>query len=396
LGPQDSLSAIAALLVDKFPHNKAQHRFVIDLLTVFEPVDTLHAFKGYLDLVEDATGKKGKLSDTLFSLSEKQPSEVEAILQNLLTSLAGFAADDRLRSHVGRAFSKISENSESRTLFASIVETTVRISKKVATQQKLYQSCARVLGKCLDLLPTTDLVKSTELLLANEDYEVKIAAIRSVEVRAGTVTQSKKPSVMALLAFLPSLVDILQHSEEPKVKRVAIGCVDSIIAQFGKKDVATVTTAAQTIAGPKALYSNDSEVRILSLLCLTSTVDVLEDEAISFLPTVLPKAFEYLGMAIEEGNTTLHNAVYALLINIVQRLGFMFSRDYLIPVLKLSHQSATGGLVDACDKERTQFYQVVSQHLEAQEIFTSIKTTWSDAIKQGFGVRRSIPLVSSI
>jgi len=349
----------------------------------------VQAFKGYLDLVEDATGSNGKISDTLFSLGEKQPQQVESVLHNLLSSLAGFAADDRLRSHVGKAFGKASETSQSRTLFASIVETIIRTSKKVAKQPRLYQSCARVLGKCLDLLPTIDLVKSAELLLANEDHEVKIAAIRSVEVRAGTVTQNKKPSVAALVAFLPILDDTLQQSEDLKVKRVAIGCIDSIIARFGKKDAATVTAIARTITGPQSLCSSDSEVRILSLLCLTSAIDVLEDEAISLLPTFLPKAFEYLGTAIEEENTALHNAVYALLTNTVQRLGFMFSRDYLIPVLKLSQQSAAGGLEDACDEERTQFYSTVSQHLEAQEVFAAIKATWTDSLGHGFEVRLS-------
>jgi U3 small nucleolar RNA-associated protein 10 len=337
--------------------------------------------------VEDAAGSKTKISDTLFSLTEKQPHQVETVLYNLLTSLAGFAAEDRLRSHVGKSFGKAFEPTEPRPLFASIVETIVRISKKVAKQQKLYQSCARVLGKCLDLLPTADLVKSTELLLAHPDNEVKIAAIKSVEVRAGTVAQNKKPSVSALVAFLPSLDHTLQTSDDLNVKRVVIGCIDSIIARFGKKDTSTVAAVVQTIAGAQALSSGDDRVRILALLCLTSAIDVLEDDAISLLPTVLPKAFEYLGTAIEEDNTALHNAVYALLTNTVQRLGFMFSREYLIPVLKLSQQSAAGGLDDACDEERAQFCHTVSQHLDAQEIFIAVKSTWTDALEQGSDVR---------
>ncbi|KAF2677663.1 hypothetical protein K458DRAFT_377975 [Lentithecium fluviatile CBS 122367] len=384
LGPEDSLSAIIALLVDRYPQNKVQHRFVIDLLAAFDPIATLQAFKGYLDLVEDAAGSKGKLSDTLFSLSEKQPNQVEAVLNNLLSSLAGFAADDLLRPHAGRSFSKAFEPTQPRALFASIVETIIRVSKKVAKQQKMYQSCARVLGKCLDLLPTIDLVKSAELLLTNPDDEVKIAAIRSVEVRAKTVTQNKRPSVEALVAFLPSLDETLQWSEDLDAKRVVLGCIESIVARFGKKDTSAVATVAQTVAGAQSLSNGDNGVRILSLLCLTSVIDVLEDDAISLLPEVLPKAFDYLGAAIEDENTALHNAVYALLSNTVQRLGFMFSRDYLVPVLKLSQQSAVGALDVECDETRKQFYQIVSQHLEAQEVFTTIKSTWPDAIEQGF------------
>jgi U3 small nucleolar RNA-associated protein 10 len=347
----------------------------------------MQAFKGYLDLVEDATGAKAKISDTLFSLTEKQPAQVENVVNNLLSSLTGFAADDRLRSHVGRTFSKTSEPTQSRAMFASIVETVIRVSKKVAKQQKLYQSCARALAKCLDLLPTIDLVKSAELLLTNPDNEVKIAAIKSVEVRAGTVAQNKKPSVAALVAFLSSLDDILQKSDNLNIKRIAIGCIDTIVARFGKKDTSTVVTVVQTIAGAQSLSSSEDGVRILSLLCLTSAIDVLEDEAIPLLPTILPKAFEYLGTAIEDENTALHHAVYALLTNTVQRLGFMFSREYLIPVLKLSHQSAAGGLDDACDEERSQFYRTVSQHLEAAEVFTALKSTWPNALTQGSEVR---------
>lgn len=41
LGPEDSLSAIIALLTDRYHNNKTQRRFSTDLLLVFEPVYTL-------------------------------------------------------------------------------------------------------------------------------------------------------------------------------------------------------------------------------------------------------------------------------------------------------------------------------------------------------------------
>ncbi|PVH97736.1 U3 small nucleolar RNA-associated protein 10 [Periconia macrospinosa] len=384
LGPEDALSAILALLVDRYPTSKVQRRFSVELLLVFDPLVTLQTFKGYLDLVEDAAGSKRKVADTLFSLNEKQPGQVETVLTNLLSSLAELAADERLTSHVARAFKRRADTSQPRTLFAAIVETIIRVSKAVtARQQKLYQCCSRVLGRCLNLLPTTDLVKSTELLLANPDHEVQIAAIRAVEIRTSAVVQNDKLSVASLVSFLPNLDKALQNSSNLDVKRIVISCIDSIIGRFGKRDASAVATVAQTVSGPQALSSADDQVRILSLLCLTSVIDVLEDEAISLLPTVLPAACEYLGKAIENGNAGLHNAVFALLTNTVQRLSFMFSREYLIPVLKLSQQSAAGGLEDACDEERTQFYHSVSQNLEPQEVFTAIKATWADAIAQG-------------
>ena len=77
LGPEDSLPAIVALLVDRYPTNTALRKFVPELLLKFEPTVTLQTFKGYLNLVTDVVGTKGKVSDTLFSLNEKQPAQIE-------------------------------------------------------------------------------------------------------------------------------------------------------------------------------------------------------------------------------------------------------------------------------------------------------------------------------
>ncbi|KAJ4360215.1 snoRNA-binding rRNA-processing protein utp10 [Didymosphaeria variabile] len=385
LGPNDSLPAIVALLVDRYPNNKIQRRFSTDLIMSFEPLTALETFKGYLNLIEEAAGTKHqrKISETLFSFNDKSPTDIEQTLNNLLASFADLVSEERLKSHATRAFTRSRDPAVPRTVFASVVETVIRISKYVKHQPKLYHSCSRVLGKCLDLLPTPDLIKSTELLLAKQDREVQIAAIKSVEVRASTVFQNDKSSVSSLLEFLPHLDGLLQQAGDADVKRIAISCIDSIVGRFGKRDTSTVAAVAETVAGSQALSNNDDQTRILSLLCLTSMIDVLEDEAISLLPTILPVAFEYLGAAIEEENTSLHNAVYTMLANIVQRLGFIFSGDYLIPVLKLSQQSAAGDLGEECDEERRQFFEKLSQHLEAQEVFSAIKSTWADGLQQG-------------
>jgi U3 small nucleolar RNA-associated protein 10 len=384
LGPQDSLSAIVALLADRYHNGKSQRRFSTELLLVFDPVHTLDAFKGYLDLVVDAAAPKRKVSDILFGLNDKTVPQVETAIKDLLLSLADLATDDRLRAHVAKAFRRKDDPARPREVFANIIETTIQLSKKVASSPRLYDACSRVLAKCLDLLPTTDLVKSAELLLANPDHHVQVAAIKAVEVRAGIAVQNDKKSVSALISFLPSVENVLQQSTEMDAKIISVSCIDKIFERFGKKDASAVASVAQTIAGSQALSSSDDRIRVLSLLCLTSVVDVLEDEAISLLPVVLPTAFEYLSHAIEGEKTGLHNAVYTLLSNIVERLGYMFSREYLETALQLSHRSAASELDDACDESRRAFYLSVSEHLIAQETFAAIKSTWSDAVSQGF------------
>lgn len=325
----------------------------------------------------------------MFGLNEKQPAQAETALKNLLSCLADLATDERLRGHVTRAFRRREDPERPRKVFANIIETIIQLSKKVTSSSKLYDYCSRVLAKCLDLLPTTDLIKSAELLISNSDAQVQVAAIKSVELRAGTTAQNDRRSVPALLSFLPNIENVLQQSQEIDAKIISVSCIDRIIERFGKKDVAAVASVAQTISGSHSLSNSDDRVRILSLLCLTSVVDVLEDEAIPLLPTVLPTAFEYLSHAIEVEKTGLHNAVYTLLSNIVERLGYMFSKDYLNSALRLSHRSATAALEDTCDESRRGFYHSVSEHLGAQDVFAAIKSTWPHAISQSYDVRSS-------
>jgi U3 small nucleolar RNA-associated protein 10 len=337
--------------------------------------------KGYLDLVVDAVGPSPKVAETLFGLKEKK---IDSAVQILLSCLADLALDEKVRQHVTRAFRRKEEADKPREVFAKIVETTIQLSKKVIATPKLYDACSRVLASCLDLLPTTDLIKSAELLLSSADSQVQVAAIKAVELRAGTAKQNDRKSVDALVSFLPNVENLLQQSSPMDAKMISISCIDRIVERFGKKDVSAVASVAQSISGAQALSSSDDRIRVLSLICLTSIVDVLEDEAISLLPTVLPIAFDYLSNAIEEQKTGLHTAVYALLSNIVERLGDMFSREYLDTALRLSQRSAAADLDEACDDSRTSFHQSVSEHLSAQEVFAAIKSTWPHAASHGF------------
>jgi U3 small nucleolar RNA-associated protein 10 len=331
----------------------------------------------------------------LFGLNDKQPAEVENTVNNLLSSLADLATTKSLQSHITKAFRKSRDPTRPRAIFADIVETTIRLSKNVTQGSRTYETCSRVLAKCLDLLPTTDLIRTADLLLASPDEQVAIAVVKSVEVRAGNVIQNDQQSVTALLSFLPRLDALLQHSEHVEVRIIAVSCIDRVVERFGKKDVSAVEGVARTISGAQALSSDDDRVRILSLICLTSIVEVLGEDAISLLPVVLPIAFGYLKESIEKDNNELHNAVFNLLSDVVQRLAFVFTREYMVPALELAQLSAVSDMDDECDETRAQFNRSVANHLGAQEAFTAIKATWPSAITQGYEVCLTSPCSSS-
>ncbi|KAF2183654.1 hypothetical protein K469DRAFT_634795 [Zopfia rhizophila CBS 207.26] len=385
LGPEDSLFAVVALLIDRYSTSPSQRKFVPELLLEFKPITILQTLKGYLELVGDAVRPKRTISDTLFGLHEKQPPQVEIALLNLLSSLVNLMNDATLRSQVDRAFRRVSEPTDPRAIFASILETAIHISKLVTGNSKLYECSRRVVANCLNLLPTVDLIRSAEILLTNPDDQVRVAAIKSVEVRAGTLSQNNTASVSAVLGFLPTIEELLRQSKQIEVRLTAVSCIDLIVERFGKKDPHAVVAVARTVSGPQSLSSDDDRLRILSLLCLTSVVHVVEDEFISLLPSVLPIAFRYLKESIAtRGKSDLHNAVYTLLCAIVGQLAFMFSGEYMDQALMLSHRSAAAHIGQEGDESRRQFYQVAAKNLGAHEVFNAIKITWSGAVQQGY------------
>ncbi|KAH7128267.1 hypothetical protein B0J11DRAFT_566908 [Dendryphion nanum] len=390
LGPADSLSAIITLLVDRYPASPEPRKFIPGLLLSFEPMSTLHALKGYLDLVADAASSKRNISNSLFSLNEKTPAQIDTALNHLLTSLAGLMANQSVQKHIDRAFRKARDRSKPQALFAETIRSIIQLSQEFSSKPRLTESCRRVLTSALELLPTSDLIKSAGLLLSNPDSKVQVAAVRAVELRAGSAPQNDLKAVSSLISFIPEANLLLQQSPDTEVRTVVVSCIDRIIERFGKKDPTAVAEVANTIASDTALASNDDRLRILSLLCITSVVDVLEEEAISLLPKVLPITFGYLKEGVDEQKTGLHNAALALLTNIAERLAFMFSREYLEPALGLTQLSAANDLEESCDDARRQFYHSVSTHLGPQEIFAAIKATWSSALDSGYEASREM------
>lgn len=191
----------------------------------------------------DAVGQKRTVSDVLFGLSNMKSTQVESTVNDLLSNLADLATSKSLQGHIAKAFRKSRNPSRPRAVFADIVETTIRLSKSITDNPRVQQSCSRVLANCLDLLPSADLIRTAELLLASPDSEVALAVVKAVELRAGQVIQNDAQSVEALLSFLPRLDQLLQQSNEGDVKSIAISCIDRIIERFGKKDVTVVGTS---------------------------------------------------------------------------------------------------------------------------------------------------------
>ena len=332
--------------------------------------------------------QKRTISDVLFGFNEKDAGQVENSLLNLLSSLAQLLNDQNLHTRLGRVLRHDSDAAQLRVVFTEAMEKAIHISQQVRGREVLHDACSCVLSSLLNLLPTVDLIKSAEILLDNPNDEVRRTALKSVEVKVQSIRQGDDVSTKAVLAFLSQIGTIIQHSPDVALKHTAVACIDQISERFGKKDPPAIAAAAQIVSGVQSLGSSDDRLRIISLLCLASTVDVIQDGFIPLLPAVLPKAFTYLSQSLDsqEPKNNLHNAVYALLCSIVERLPFMFSGQYLDSALQLSHRSAVADLDPDVDESRSQFYQLAAKQIDAKECFSAIERSWTGAVEMGYEV----------
>lgn len=166
-------------------------------------------------------------------------------------------------------------------------------------------------------------------------------------------------------------------------------CIDRTTKLFGKKDVAAIIVSARVVVGDECLGASENSLRIISLLCLATMVEVSGHGFVSILPLAVPKAIEDLAISIGEatGNSALHNAVYSFFGALILYAPSMVSGADLACILKLSFRSANAELGEDCDQSRIGALRLVSERVEAKDCFAALVRTWTDAMTEG-------PLVS--
>lgn len=387
LGPADSLFAILAMLLEKYPGDAAVRRFSTELMRMFDPATNLKASRRYLDLVEDALKPKRTMSEVLFTLNEKDADQIQDTAITLLDALSNLLQDGQLHNRVLRVLREENEEATAvRNVFTQLLEKTIQMSQQYKQQEDLKEACGQVLSGLLRLLPTAELVKSADSLLGHASDDVRRTALRAVEAQAINVKQGDASARTALLEFLPRITSVIQNSPDINLKHTAVACIDQISEKFGKKDTAVVASAAEIVSGEQALGATEDRLRVMSLLCLASTVEILRDDFIPLIPKVLPQAFKYLDESIRAGEKgqSLHNAVYSLLCSILERIPYIFSGTYLDSALQLSHASAEAELSYEADDNREQFYNLAAKQVDAKDCFTALDRNWTNAVKTGY------------
>lgn len=173
------------------------------------------------------------------------------------------------------------------------------------------------------------------------------------------------------------------------VKHTAIACLDTIIEKYGKKDTEGILAAIHIVAGSHGIGHSDRRIQIISLLCLTSAVEILGPDTVPLIPGALSVALNHLEASVVEDEKVvgLHNAVYSFLDALCVHLPWIMTTDYYDRILRLSHKSAEAGLDDSANENRLHVLRTIVRQVAAKDYFAAIKRTMADAIATGPLVR---------
>lgn len=388
LGPQDSLAAIVAMLFEKFPTDRRVPVFAADLMTSFPPLDQLTAALKYLDLVQDTLQPKRTISELLFVYNEKSPQQVEQSIVELLRSLAKLLRTRQLHVQIMRALERGGDEAESlQSRYATLLEKTMSLSQQLKSQPTFHAASGQVLSSTLALLPTSHYILSAKSLLDKPEEDLRLMVLQSLETRSRDAKPADSAATAALLEILPGLTAIVGQNVNMELKHNAIACIDIISEKFGKKNASVVLSAAETIASESAFGSKDGEMRVVSLLCLSTMVEVLKDDLLPVVPRVFSQSLEYLDASSESesGSESLHDAVYTFLGSVLEHLPWMFTEKTLAQALRLAQKSAGSSVTGRqCAGSREQFCTLASRQLDAKTLLLAIDGTFDHGLEFGY------------
>lgn len=384
LGTNDFLFVLLVLLKDKYPSNKKVPEFAVELAGHCGVKTQFLTVEKYLDVALDILKPKPTSSSYLVTLD--QGHTPESVVHNLLPLPLMILSAERLISRTARILGEEKQEADTiRTIYGHLLEQIFVLSEKTKHNKKLTILCGNLLHALLGIFSVPEFIWTLPNLLSHTENEIRRQALKFFERRLNENRFNQKFPQDAILAFLPRLALLMKESSDLPLKLTAMTCIDRIIESFGKKDVTMVTTIATEIAGPACLGAEDSSLRVVALLCLATTVEILGDVFVPIIPQTFSKATDYLAVSIRLNmeDERLHNAAYSFMSNLFLSLPWMVTGPSLDRFLTLSHESANAEMGENCDQNRVGALELLAKQIDPKEVFVALDRTWTSAMTEG-------------
>ncbi|KAI7578371.1 hypothetical protein KC343_g21385, partial [Hortaea werneckii] len=246
LGPKESLFAVIAMLIERYPQDVHAVPFAEDLLNAFPVQVQLQTVQQYLDLVFETRQSKRPLSDAILGFSEKNDEQREESTADLVAALATILDEDTaLRKKVAKDFAKGDDHATNlHSLYSRILEQTMQLLRDSESGTRLRGEAEATLTAVLGLPPTNDFIESSAQLMQTGSDETRQQVFHSLESRVQNAKQGDATLQQTFLEVLPNCCVFIQSSQPVRTRQAAITCVDQIIERYGKLDRSAALEAA--------------------------------------------------------------------------------------------------------------------------------------------------------
>ncbi|USW50140.1 Putative U3 small nucleolar RNA-associated protein [Septoria linicola] len=379
LGADESLFAIVAMLIERYPEDTSVLPFISELIDQFAPTTELNAIKSYLDLVFDSLKSKRTLADVILGYGEKSQEQAKNSTIVLLEGLASTLSQETLRRKLSRELKKGGVTATAlQNTYSTILEKTMQLDLQLKKTEDLSDSATNVLTALLGLMPTSDFIESSAMLMQTGSDDIRQQVFWSLEQRVESARRGDAVLQKVFIEVLPNCALFVSAEQPVKTRIAAITCIDRIADKFGKTDRSSVMSAAQEIAGTAALGHKDNDLRRISILCLASVVEVLGDEILPILPKTFDTILGYMHATVHEGDDEpdleLLAAGFSFAMAILDHIPWMLSGKYLDRLLVLAAETNVEDAVQ-------QFTQLAARKVSANDLFGSVERTWAEVVK---------------
>ncbi|TGZ82115.1 hypothetical protein EX30DRAFT_318094 [Ascodesmis nigricans] len=387
LGPKDFGFALLVKLAARYNVEDADNEvkeFCSQLMAQFPASVQVTAAIKYLDIIVEFLAQPNNAVAQILLTEEEDNQEVSHIemSQRLLGGLKAFLSSPQLKQKTARLFK--SETPETETLhqlFTQAMERVMLLGEKYAKEAIIAPYTTSLMDILLDLLSIPEFVRVIDALLSREQSLFRSSALTTFRDRVYVEYRTDDASRAAILSLSSRIARLIPAAfTSNELKADAILCLQAVTIKFGRSDLNTIASLADTVVGPGALGNTDTGLRVLSLVTLTHMTTALGGRIVPVLPKSMPAVITYLQTATanpDETQRLLHNAAFRYIQELINTVP-SFMTTYLPKLLPLVAESAKHEVFQelTAAEVREDFLDALAEKLEFKAVITAFTKTW--------------------
>nr|OQO20369.1 hypothetical protein B0A51_12546 [Rachicladosporium sp. CCFEE 5018] len=393
LGSNEVLSAIVAMLTERYSGDSTLSAFVRQLCNSFSVRTQLLAIDQYMELVLDASKPKPALASIVLGYNEKNAEEKVESIQTLLNGLQPMLSNTTLQKKLSVELQKGGGPAQTlRTTYGQILERLVALPRTPITKGSVNLSTPAIkqvttglLGALLGLMPTEDFITSSAALMQIGSEQTRCQVFASLTTRVQSARQGDTALRRVFIEALPNCTAFLISSQPVSVRHAALECLDGIVEKYGKVERDACAAVVDTVIGQAALQSEDDSLRTRSLLTLATMVESIGEAMIGAVPQVLDLALAYLRKhrsahqsklpAIADGlYFATRDAVFSFINALLAHMPFVLTGATMSAAFLSSAEDVALGVSDDLPWTLTQFATLSARKLDLPVLLRSLSS----------------------